>query len=224
MEPRPAARPESGFADETCADLLLYMSMSADDAGAARAAWEEFYRRHVEYLYYVCLRAYGPLLGGPAGASDLVAETFRRAYEHADKFDGGGLTGEVLRRRVRAWLGRIAQRLAQTALRGRGKLPMRFLEHQAWQQVAERTRPAEPDPQRVQRVREALGALSEREQMVLRVTFQWYQADKTHQRLPNDVSADLAAALETTGENIRQIRRRALRKVRALLAEQAGGG
>jgi hypothetical protein len=58
--------------------------------------------------------------------------------------------------------------------------------------------------------------------MVVQVTAQWYQPDRDHQRLPNDVAADLAASLQTTPENIRQIRRRALKKIEAHLRPQTG--
>jgi len=214
-----AARPARlELAGETDADLLGYMGMAREDPAGARAAWEEFYRRHRRYLHAVCLRAYGPLLGGEAGACDLVAETFRRAYEHAGTFDAAGLTGrDRLRRRARAWLGRIAQRLAQTALRNRGRLPPAALPPEQWQQLAEPAEAAPESPQLVGRVRGALEALSDREQTVLRVTMQWYQPDRAHQRLPNDVAAELAETLGTTPENLRQIRRRALRKVEAAL-------
>jgi hypothetical protein len=58
--------------------------------------------------------------------------------------------------------------------------------------------------------------------MVLRVTFQWYEPGREHQRLPNDVAADLADTLQTTPENLRQIRRRALRKIKAHLTAPSG--
>jgi len=217
-----AARAEP--AGETDADLLLFMALRADDPPGARAAWEEFYARHVRYLYAVCLRAYADLLGGPAGVGDLVADTFRRAYEHAGTFDAAGLDDpDRLRRRARAWLGRIAQRLVQTALRGRAKLPTVRLEPDHWQLIAGRDElPPAGDPQRVERVREAIASLSPREQAVLRVTFQWYRPDRSHQRLPNDVAAELAESLATTPENLRQIRRRAMRKVEAILRQFAG--
>lgn len=200
------------------ADLLAYMAMADDDAAGAQAAWEAFYRRHAQYLYAVCLRAYGPLLGGDAGAADLVAETFQRAYERAATFDPAGIDdAKRLRLRARAWLGRIAQRLAQTALRSRGRMPTRFLDQDAWQQVAREPVRTTGDSETVRRVREAIESLNEKEQTVIRVTFQWYDPDREHQRLPNDVAADLAATLGTTPENLRQIRRRALRKIETLL-------
>lgn len=227
-EPRktPAVAPTTP-ADETDADLLLYMAMAADDPAGARAAWEEFYRRHAGYLYAVCLRAYGPLLGGEAGAADLTAETFRRAYEHAATFDPAGLTDAAqLRRRTRAWLGRIAQRLALSALRSRGRIPTRPLPLFLPAQAPQPDPPGRAPSPRVRLVRQALLGLSEREQMVLRTTFQWYRPGQDHQRLPNDVVADLAETLQTTPENLRQIRRRAMAKVEAFVraAEAAPPG
>ena len=119
--------PRAELARETDGDLLVYMTLAPDDPPAARAAWEEFYRRHVNYLYAVCLRAYGRPLGGQPAVADLVADTFKRAYENAEKFDADGITDpERLRGRTRGWLGRIAQRLAQDALRRRSRLPTRL--------------------------------------------------------------------------------------------------
>lgn len=213
--------PQAELADETDADLLVYMALAADDAAVAAAAWQELYRRHARYLYAVCLRAYGNLLGGPAGVGDLVADTFGRAYEHAERFDAGGIVeAERLRRRVRAWLGRIAHRLVQTVLRGRSRVRCVLLDQDQWQQVAERGEPAAADPERTEPVRRAIESLSEREQVVIRVTFQWYQPDRAHQRLPNDVAAELAGFLQTTPENLRQIRHRALKKIEASLRSE----
>jgi RNA polymerase sigma factor (sigma-70 family) len=61
---------------------------------------------------------------------------------------------------------------------------------------------------------EAIDSLSEKEQRVLRTTFQYYQPGKQHQRLPNDVAEDLAKELGTTSDNVRQIRHRALEKIK----------
>ena len=196
MQRGPAQRGDSAYSGETDADLLVYMSLGKDDPAASRAAWEEFYSRHARYLYAVSLRAYGALLGGEAGVCDLVADTFRRAYEHAGTFDAGGVTDpERQRLRTRAWLGRIAQRLAQSTLRGQRRTPMRSLDPDEWQNVAQaQPRPAE-DTAQADPVRDALMSLSERERLVLRVTLQWYRPGEEHQRLPNEVAADLARTL-----------------------------
>ena len=226
MDVEERAGPTSDLADETDADLLVLMTLAGDDPAGARVAWEAFYRRHVAYLYGVTMRAYGKVLGGEAGVSDVVAETFKRAYEHAETFDAGGVEdAERMRLRTRAWLGRIAERLVLTRLRGKRRLPTQRLELGRWQEVGDRPARGEGDGERIERVREAILALSEKEQVVIRVTFQWYEPGADHQRLPNEVAADLARTLQTTPESLRQIRKRALAKIKErLLAGGEEGG
>ncbi len=221
-ESAPLIGPE--LATETDADLLAYMAMAGQEPECARAAWEAFYRRHVGYLRRACLRAYGDLLGGEAGAADLTAEVLRIAYEHAGKFDPAGIAcPQRLRLRARAWLGWIARRCVQEMLRSRGRLPTRSLELGSWQQVPAPDRPAGTPSSKSELVARALAALGEREQLVIRVTFQWYQPGKAHQRLPNKVAAELAETLGTTPENLRQIRRRALAKIERYLRGHDAG-
>ncbi|MCP4754257.1 MAG: sigma-70 family RNA polymerase sigma factor [Proteobacteria bacterium] len=216
-------RSEVSFADETDVDLLGYMSMRDEDPETAREAWAEFYIRHVDYLYGVCHHAYAYILGGGAGVGDIVAETFHRAFRKAGLFDTNGIEDPVrIRRRTRAWLGRIAQRLVLDTLRNARRLPTYQIKAEAWENIPEQPRLPPRDDDLIRRVRDALEQLSEKEQIVIRVTFEWYQPGRNHQRLPNDVVADLAATLETTPENLRQIRRRALNKIRTLLKQPTG--
>lgn len=208
-----------GYANDSDADLMVYMAMKDEDPVAARDAWGEFYARHAGYLQAVCQCAYGDILGGDTGVGDLVTETFRRAFERSHQFVApDGVSPEHLRHLVRAWLGRIAQRLFQDVLRSRRRLEVVHVEAEAWEQVPAPEPEPGPPAERVERVRQALSRLSEREQLVMRVTFQWYQPGQAQQRLPGAVVDDLAATLRTTPENLRQIRRRALEKIRALLA------
>ena len=206
--------PQAGdeLASATDAGLLACMATGGEGDLRARSAWEEFYRRHVEYLYRVCLRAYGDLLGGEAGAADITAEALRIAFVNADKFDPAGIDdAERLRLRARGWLGWIARRLVQDILRSRRRLPVRDMELGHWPAAA---LPGAGEPtEKAQLARQAIEALSEREQVVIRTTMQWYRPEKDNQRLPNEVSAELAATLATTPENLRQIRRRAMTKI-----------
>ena len=210
--------PGINFDKETDVELLAYMSMRDEDPSVAREAWAEFYKRHVDYLYSVCFRAYRDILVGGLGVGDIVAETFHRAFQKAELFDPNDIEDPIrLRRRSRAWLGRIAQRLVLDMLRGAQRLPTYQFKCDSWQNVPEQPNPPPRDDLLIRRVKNAMEQLSEREQMVIRVTFEWYQPGQAHQRLPNDVVQGLAQTLETTPENLRQIRRRALKKIRSFL-------
>ena len=58
---------------------------------------------------------------------------------------------------------------------------------------------------------------------MLRVTALHYRAGEEHQRLPNDVSAELATRWGTTNDNVRAIRVRAMKKLKALVAARSAG-
>jgi RNA polymerase sigma factor (sigma-70 family) len=195
---------------ESDEDLLIYMSMRAEDPAVAQAAWAEFFRRHAKYLYGRCRRFSRNVLD-EAGTNDLVQETLIRAYDKAGTFNAAGIKDtKRLERRTRAWLGRIALNIFRDMLRdrdGRREVPL------------DENDPApEPEPRqtsltsaRRQLIDEAIDSLSEKEQIVLRTVYQYYEPGKN---LPRAVIEDLANSLKTTSDNLRQIKSRALRKMK----------
>jgi RNA polymerase sigma factor (sigma-70 family) len=199
----------------TDADLLERVAGRDRDARAAHEAEGELYGRHVRYLYGVLSsRQQRMLTLAGISAEDLVQDTFRRAFERAHTFSTDGISDpEQLRRRTRAWLGRIAQNLlADTLERVREVSATPYVERVSCEEVDE---PPASSPE-LRMVREALEELSDREQDVLRVTALYFRAGE-HQRLPNAVSAELADRWSTTSENVRAIRSRAMKKLKELL-------
>ncbi|HYQ16607.1 MAG TPA: sigma-70 family RNA polymerase sigma factor, partial [Polyangiaceae bacterium] len=186
------------------------------DAEAARAAEAEFYERHVEYLYAVLVsRVRRPLALSGREVEDLVQETFFRAFARAETFSAGDVPDEDSeRRRSRAWLGRIAQRLLADWL-----ADAREISASPYLETLTEPEPAPPSSRspKLQLMCEALDTLSERERDVLRVAALYFRGGEEHQRLPNQVSAELARRWETTSENIRAIRSRATKKLKVYL-------
>lgn len=196
-------------------ELLARIADPERDEAAAKRAQSEFYARHVRYLYGVLVRHRDKLLDlAGASAEDLVQETFHRAFERAHTFRADAIDDpDQLRRRARAWLGRIAQNLLADHLRRfREVSASPYLERLSSDAI---DLPSTPSTE-LELVTSALAELSEREQDVLRVTA-LYQRAGDHQRLPNAVSAELAARWGTTGENIRAIRSRAMKKLKSLI-------
>jgi len=221
-KPGGAAGGAADFRADTDYDLLEIMTWQQLDPEASREAWAEFYRRHVAYLYRVC-RRFAHSLGGDAAAEDLTAETFRRVYESAARTfkPGTSKDPDAIVRHVRAWLGTIAQNLAKDALRN-DESHEGHLTQEHWQDIPDR--PAPTDSPRAKRLWLTMqNVLTERERDVLHVTFQWYDPKRPNQRLPNEIAAELAARWGTSSENIRQIRKRALRKLEAALAPEVAG-
>jgi RNA polymerase sigma factor (sigma-70 family) len=205
---------------ETDANLLTMMTWCGRDDQAAREAWAEFYRRHAGYLYAVCLRAYRRLLGGEAGVEALVSDTFLAVFQRgAATFQAcGSPDQETARRRVRAWLGQIARRLALLQLRQR-RATTEDLAEAVSCRIPARTAAAQPvDGQAAQRVCRAMQkVLSERERDVLATRMQFYDPERNQQRMEPEVLRDLARRWQTTPENVRQVYHRALAKLRQAL-------
>jgi DNA-directed RNA polymerase specialized sigma24 family protein len=196
-------------------DLLALMGRK-EDTDLARAAWGAFYSRHVTFLSYVCSRAYGRRLG-THGVEDLVADTFRRAYTHgAPTYQSDVLeSSEVQLRRVQGWLTTIAEHLACEILAG-SNLERTHFEQEEWQNVPEKAHETVPEiTADVRHVMQSI--LTEREADVLWTTLHWHDPTKEHQKLPEAVLSNLAKRWKTTPDNIRQIRSRALRKLKDAL-------
>lgn len=222
----PVAAP--AMTDETDANLLVYMSWKDDDGPNAKEAWKELYGRHVVYLYACCAKTAVAKLG-PEAIEDLVVDTFQRAYERAHTFQADGLTGKdraEISKIVRAWLGKIAHRLACDKLRNREEVtrPEVHLSQEHWQDIPGRELAEDrSEPQVVAIVREAMQTvLNEQEREALREWFQWYDPEREHQRLPNDVAQDIANHLNTTPERMRKIRHIALKKVEVEVINRLG--
>lgn len=198
------------------AELLERVSGRASDPLAARRAEAQFYERHVRYLYGVLMtRVRRPLALSGREVEDLVQETFFRAFAHAGSFvPAVGADEDAERRRTRAWLGRIAQRLLADWLADvREVSASPYLETLAEPESAP---PSSRSPQ-LRLLREALETLSERERDVLRFAALYHRPGEEHQRLPNDVAAELARRWQTTNDNVRAIRSRATKKLKQYL-------
>ena len=196
-------------------DLLEMMTWRESDIDVAREAFAELYRRHVKYLYSVC-RKYSKGLGGDDAAEDLTSETFKLIYEKgASTFKPGSASdSDGMRRHVRAWLGRIAHNLACDVFRGR--VPEIRLEEDQRDSAGNQESPE--DLERSSRLLALMEKiLTKRELDVLRVTSQYVDLRKPHQKLPDDVLEDLARQWGVTHENIRQIKSRALKKLKQAL-------
>ena len=208
----------TGPTEPADAELFLRIAQRKSAPARARDAQALIYERHVRYLYGAVLRM-NPSLLEMAGTrpEDLVQETFGRAFERAHTYDPGDAHDpEAQRRRTRAWLGRIASRLLADALRRPRELAASPLVERA-QSERISAPPSSRRRGRLAVMSEALEQLSEREQDVLRVSALYQKTGEAHQRLPNEVSAELAVRWGTTNDNIRAIRSRAMKKLKSYL-------
>jgi RNA polymerase sigma factor (sigma-70 family) len=217
------AHPAGERPSDDDAALLARVARREVDPAGARAAQSTLYGRHVRYLYGALLRSQRALDTAGLSAEDLVQETFHRAFERAHTFQPGE-PGDDAREtaRTRAWLGRIASNLLADHLgKVREVSATPYLDRVACEGIDEDPPPSQSP--RVALVEEGLLQLTERERDVLRVSALHYRVGDPHQRLPNAVSAELAGQWGTTSENIRAIRMRAMKKLKAFLSSRGEG-
>jgi len=208
----------SSLAKEIDEDLLCLMCWTDDSPEDAKTAFEEFYNRHVGFLYAVCYKTYRDRLCADYSVMDLVVDTFARAKERGDTYKSGGIKDpDDLRRRTEGWLLVIARSVVADLYRGQCPAETQ-LPDEGWQCLAYAE--GQADSPYIQLVRRAYAeVLDERELEVILVTFHWYDPDRENQKLPDKVTAELAAYLGTTTDNLRKIRAKAIRKVKEYILQ-----
>ena len=210
----PAPAQTLDFSAQTDADLFAGMALAGTCVAKAHACFAEFHRRHAAYLFAVCARRYRD------AAEEIVAETLRRVYESAPQFDRSALPNssapDVARQLVRAWVGQLVRWVAADHFADRARRP-HTVALDGIGALSEPPQPAGRAAELVAEVRGVIEALSEREQEIAWTVAHGWSPDHGQLRWSQE---DLDAIGERFGlsrENIRQVRARLLRKLRARL-------
>jgi len=217
---QPTAR--TRFASDSDEDLIFYMSLRSEDPSAAEQAWEEFFFRHREYLLGVCSRFRDTL--GDLGVEDLAQDTLVRTFQKAHTFRPLGCGDSNRQRaRIRAWLGKIANNLFFSTLRRRPSITFADDPHSDVPEPLVLDEPcSEPgESDRLPLLREGLATLTLREREILLASYAGYESGVQCHRMSTDDVKALAERFQTTPVNLRQIRSRALDKLRRYLADHS---
>jgi RNA polymerase sigma-70 factor, ECF subfamily len=204
-------------------ELLRRMADTTRDLAARREAWGVFYERHAPSLARACAASHAKLIGIDK-VPDAVSDTFLRAYDKAATFKLSGASPADQQRAVRAWLMRISENIVRDYFRNSPMVA--FVEAgdlDEGQNVRQHVSAANDDvpDSRLNLVEEGLKTLSDREQRVLRETVFWYADGAVQQRMPHAAMQKLASELDTTPANIRQLRVRALAKLRQYVLDRS---
>lgn len=126
--------------------------------------------------------------------------------------------------KVLGYMTEIAKHIFINQVRQDSRGPDRVgLDDEAWEREWHRRSQnpvRRPSPAIIARYEQALALLSEREAEVLRLSLPWYDPDKGNDGefdFPPGEAERVATSIGTTPENFRQIRSRAIRRVRAAL-------
>lgn len=225
-------------------ELLRFMAVKNEYPDAARQAFEEFDRRHRDYLkkcIHKIASTWRSLIDEDA-EQDFVQEALLRAFEKAHTFKGQGFQDEAAERKwARAWLGTIATNLLRDWLRTRKVVKFEDLDddkinHEVECKLSsERYGRFQRSPESELR-HEAFGSLSEREQAVLRIYGVYAEFDDLQFSAPGEEQNkqarrqltisdkeldELARNLSTSKGNIRQIKHRAIEKIKRYVQSHA---
>jgi hypothetical protein len=213
------------FSDRTDADLFEAMALAGACIARAHAAFAEFHRRHAAYLFAVCQRRYR------GEEEEIVAETLRRVYESATLFDRSALvdvsTPDAARRFVRAWVGQVVRWVAADHFADRkSRLPtVTPAGIDSCPGVRGCAPPNETEAERelIASVRGVVDSLPEREQDVAWTVAHGWSPEHGQVRWSQEDLDALAARFDLSRDNIRQIRARLIRKLRARLEPLMNG-
>ena len=157
--------------------------------------------------------------------ADFVIQTFTIVFQNPEKFERKtNEDSEIQEKRFIKWMTVIANNLYNSWIREQANLST--MSDEFWTLTAEHTSQSdfdleEPSSEKARLVREAMDVLSERDREILRI-FLSHCPDITNRqsKLPRNVIAELCDHFNTTPENIRAIRSRAIKKVKAHLEEK----
>lgn len=206
--------------DETSTELLAYMALyQNDEPQEAEEAFNIFYNRYFHFVTAVVFKncPKGSAYYDQSLIKATVHNTFYNAYFRAETFKTEGEIEETkLELRVKAWLSQIAKNEMRQLL----KATIPYLNNNKFTKDVTSTEPTElpsylreDKPTSFERdlIDRALATLPERENHVL-LTYMRFQDGK--KKLPPEELERLATLYDTTSDNLRQIKSRALKKVK----------
>ena len=205
---------------ESIEDIFLMMSMKDEDLELANKAFNEFHRRYSTYLYAIVDKVCSSFISkyGSTLVNDVFSNTLIKVYYNADKLINiDKLKTELAKdKRMKNWLGKIASNEMYSLLRVSKKESEKMIvdgtiiEHS---EIEEKEYEPNDNPISIERetLEKALKSLKERDREILLIHFLYEEKGKN---MPSNVLDDLCVKYNTTKENIRQIKKRTLDKVK----------
>ncbi len=196
---------------EALADLFLSMALKEDDRQEAEKAFADFYNLYKNYLYTVVRNAckswemYGDEL-----VQGVHQNTFLTVYEKAESFLRiEEVPVERQEKRIKSWLGRIAEREMYKLLRELKDEKIDYHDDLTFLENSDN----EVETQKTEDfllVEKALNTLKERDRNIL-ITYLMYEDG--NKKLPSIEIKRLAEMWDVLPDNMRQIKKRSLAKV-----------
>lgn len=196
-------------------DLFLLMT-DQGNPGRARAAWNEFYRRYSTYLWNSCLYVCRSVPEGDRLAKDIFQSTMHKVFSRAATFDPAKGLG------IKPWISRIAH---NEFIDYFNKYNSRFVPGALEIEIEDEAFDEETDSDTLNKVlviqleqlRVLLQQLTAKELKILMTYMNYYQIDNPNSHLPDEEMSRLCDEYKIKSDAVRQIKRRALIKLRTLV-------
>lgn len=211
---------------------LLYLigadSSSPEDAALARDAMRAFHARHYDYVRGVLEKFAGGIESVIIDVKVFTSMTFVKAFKAAASFeDDSGGDGDLAQRKVRAWLGRIADNLARDELKriSRKQCGVQLVPFEEGMDAPVESEnendsdsPAPTNARALTRLNEIKNTLKPAEWEILITYATWGVTTATGRQLPADIREALEKNTGYERSNIRQIWKRLSQRVKNELA------
>jgi RNA polymerase sigma factor (sigma-70 family) len=211
------------LAGGTDADLLRIIGDERErNREWAEAALMELHRRHAKFLYPVCLRICEVFLADPNQVENLLSRTFWSVFRTAERFlpEKTNCNGDAacLHHAVRCWMARKARWLAKDiAERSAGRASVALCGPDSLDQLGQEDDDLS-ECECSEEMTAALNRLTPRERHIVLATYFFLDCETGNPVPPTEhVDVYLARRWGTTPPNVRQIRSRALAKLREML-------
>ena len=207
-----------------CDELVRLIAQKEHDPDLAEKAWGELYSRHADDIHRKLAKA-RKIVGLGFDAGDVVQEVFSRLYfKVAAEFSAENFVdADHAFNHVRKWLYEIARLQLLKMQESRGAACEMPVNHQEWDESRSVEEPDFEISESDAAVRRAAQeALSERELEVLWLKLHYFDADagdKGESKPPPEELASIAEDLGIKVDSVRQVYKRALKKVEAKLDE-----
>jgi RNA polymerase sigma factor (sigma-70 family) len=198
-------------------ELIRQMADNACDPVSAREAWGHFYVRHHQFLSRILVSVFGEA-ARRGWLDEAVQDSFMKAFHNASTFDcDEQVPPERQQKQARAWLARILENLLRDRFHGHQEVSLLNdgdVEDRCSASVSDVSDSDPPESDRLKLLKSGMTLLSEVERTILLSTALWTRTGEQHQRMPHEVMTELSRTTGKSPENVRQIRSRALKKLK----------
>jgi RNA polymerase sigma factor (sigma-70 family) len=208
--------PKDELSTETDSDEDLLLVIAKNDHPSKSEAFHFFYTRYSDYLWKVC----SIVCRSHPQASELTKDTFQqtmtKVYLNAHSYDKSISS-------VKTWISKIARNEFLNCLKQNKSVLSLFddIKDINIDEITYDDTPLDTEDIKTSQIEVALLNLSEKERMILTTYMMYYDEENPDKHLPDREINDLCTYFNTTPNNIRQIKSRAMKKVKTLLSNQS---